>query len=206
MIISKTGTLKTLRILGILCAVAMGFMTLVGTSEDDATDAAGIDDSVEAEADLSLDPVTASKTSSLSIQANGDECKTITVKEALDEVKDQIDNYDKLDIKSVKLQYLGGTYSDASWTPADVLSFGCQLDITGSLGSISVAEKTVNGGSGTLDAVLEQADIDVINEYLANRNEPFTYCLVCTDAELDSYSVTYNVDIGVIVKGDVDVL
>jgi hypothetical protein len=204
MMISKTRTFEMLRILCILCAIGMGFMTLVGTSEDDATDAAGIDDSFEGDVDMSLDPVTASKSSTLSIQADND-CKTITINEALEAVKDQIENYDKLDIKSVKLDYVGGSYTDATWTPLSVPSFGCQLDITGALGNISVAEKTVNGGSGTLDTVLEQADIDVINDYLDNRNEPFTYCLVCTDAELDTYSVTYNVDIGVTVKGDVDV-
>ena len=46
----------------------------------------------------------------------------------------------------------------------------------------------------------------MINYYLANRGEEFTYCVVCDDTEIDTYSVTYNVEIGVTIKGDVDVL
>jgi hypothetical protein len=204
MIISKAGTFKMLRILGIFCALGMGFMTLVGTSEDDATKAAGIDDSVETDADLTLDPVTVDKVGSTSIMAAGDDCNTLSINSALEAVKDDIENYDKLDISSVKLNYVSGVYT-ANWLPADVLSFTCSLTITGTQ-STTIAETAINGTSGTIDDTLTQAQIDVINYYLANRGETFTYCVVCDDVELDSYSVTYEVEIGVTVKGDVDVL
>jgi microcystin-dependent protein len=204
MIISKAGTFKLLRILGIFCAIAMGFVTLVGTSEDDATNAVGVDDSVEANADLTLDPVTVEKVGTTSIMAAGDDCNTISINSALEAVKDDIENYDNLDINSVELRYVSGSYT-ASWLPAEVTSFSCSLTITGEQ-STTIAATAINNASGNLDSTLSQAQIDVINHYLNNRSEEFTYCVVCDDVELDSYSVTYEVEIGVKVKGDVDVL
>jgi len=75
MIISKAGKFKTLRFLGVLCAIVMGFMTLVGTSEDDAKDAAGdiVDIDFIEDAELELEPVTVEKLAAASIQAAGDD-------------------------------------------------------------------------------------------------------------------------------------
>jgi hypothetical protein len=211
MIISKTGTLKTLRILGILCAIAMGFMTLVGTSEDDATDAAGIDDSFNETADIELNPVTASDTdiNAALLQPLANNCDTMSVNDALAELeaRGDIEDLDNVDISSIKLNYVSGTYSDAYWAPAEVTNFTCSLTITGSQPTISIAETAVNGGSGTIDDTLSTEDIDAINYYLGHRNEEFTYCVVCDDTELEApWGVTYNVEIGVTIKGDIDVL
>jgi hypothetical protein len=213
MIISKTGTLKTLRILGILCAIAMGFMTLVGTSEDDATDALGVDDSVEAKADLELEEVTVAKPSaSLGILAEIKECNTISVKEALDAVKDDIENYDKLDINSVDLRYVSADYT-ATWSPAGVTTLACSLTIDGEGTEYDTeifATAFLDGtgtASGTIDdTALTTEQLDVLQHYLDNRSETFDYCVVCDETDITSYSVTYEVDIGVTVKGDVDVL
>jgi hypothetical protein len=204
MIISKAGTFKMLRILCIFCAIGMGFMTLVGTSEDDATDAAGIDDSFNETATFEMEPVTVEKVGATSIMAAGDDCDTLSINDALDEVKDDIKDFDKLDISSVKLEYVSGDY-EASWTPGTVTSFSCSLTINGNE-STTIAETAINGSTGTIDDTLTQEQIDVINYYLANRDELFEYCVVCDDVELDSYSVTYNVEIGVRIKGDIDVL
>jgi hypothetical protein len=205
--ISKAGSIKMLRVLAIGCAIAMGFMTLVGTSEDDATDALGIDDSFNETAEFELDPVTVEKPGVLpaSILAAGDECNTMTIDAALDAVKDDIEDLDKVDIKSVKLNNVQGSYT-ADWLPL-TKTFSCSLTITGSQDPITIAETVVNGLEGTIDdTTLTQAQIDVINYYLANRSEEFTYCLVCDDTDIESYTVTYNVEIGVTIKGDIDVL
>jgi hypothetical protein len=205
MIISKTGTFRILRIIGVFCAIGMGFMTLVGTSEDDATNAIGVDDSFNETATFELEPVTVEKVGATSIMAAGDDCNAMTINDALDAVKDDIKDFDKLDISSVKLEYVHGNYT-ATWEPGTVTSFTCSLTITGSQDPITIAETAINGSAGTIDDTLTQAQIDVINYYLAHRSEEFTYCLVCDDTDIDSYSVTYDVEIGVRIKGDIDVL
>ena len=208
MIISRTGTLRLLRIIGVFCALTMGFLTLVGTSEDDATNALGIDDSVEEDADVQLDPVTVEKTSGIESLAAGDNCNTLSINDALESVKDQIEDFDNIDIDSVKLQYVQGTYTNANWTPVDITSLTCSLTISGSQPTITIAETAVNKGSGDLTVEeLTTEQREAINHYLANRNETFTYCVECSEGEdsFDTYSVTYNVEIGVTIKGDVDV-
>ena len=206
MIISKAGTFRILRLFCILCAIAMGFLTLVGTSEDDATDALGIDDSVEADADLTLNPVTVEKQAGPAPLAEGDNCDTTSINAALDAVKDDIEDYDNLDINSVALRYVRGSYT-AAWEPLEAMSLTCSLTITGTQ-STTIAETAINGTSGSIDETLTQEQIDVINYYLNNRNEEFTYCVECDEGvdAINSYSVTYEVEIGVTVKGDVDVL
>ena len=201
MIISKAGPMRALRILGVICALAMGFMTLVGTSEDDAKKAAGIDTSFDEDAEIELEPVTVEKTAAASIQQAGEDCNTMTINAALEALEDEIDGLDEVDIESVELDYVSGTYT-ASWTPAEVTSFTCRLTITGTE-STTIAETAVNGADGSIDATLTQDQIDVINYYLANRNETFEYCVECDDEEIDSYSVTYEVDIGVVIEGEI---
>lgn len=204
MIISKAGAFKMLRIIGIFCAIVMGFVTLVGTSESDVKDAAGIDTSFEKDADIELEPVTVEKsTNGLSIQAAGDDCDTMTIDDALTALENDIENLDQVNIDEIELLYVHGNYT-ASWSPEDVTSFTCSLTIAGTQ-STTIAETAINSTSAnqTIDDTLTQAQIDVINFYLANTDEPFTYCVVCDDTDIDSYNVTYNVEIGVTIKGEI---
>jgi len=206
MIISKAGKFKTLRFLGVLCAIVMGFMTLVGCSEDDVKDA--VDDIVDIDfsknAAFELEPVTVEKVSGASIQATGDDCDTLTINDALDAVEDEIEDLDRVDIDTVELEYVEASYSDASWTPADNMSLSCSLTITGSQPTIYIAETVINGASGIIDVALTQDQIDVINYYLSHRNEEFTYCVACDDTEgIDTYTVTYYIDINVSIDGTI---
>jgi len=205
MIISKAGKFKTLRFLGVLCAIVMGFMTLVGTSEDDAKDAAGdiVDIDFSEDAELELEPVTVEKLAAASIQAAGDDCDTLTINDALSAVEDEIEDLDQVDIDDVELQYVEGTYV-ANWTPPENMSFSCSLTISGSQTPITIAETAINGASGTVDDILTQEQMDVINYYLSNRSEEFTYCVVCDDSGgIDTYNVTYNIEIGVSIDGNI---
>jgi len=203
MMILKTGTFKTLRIIAVLLVVALGFVTLVGTSEDDAEDAASdlVEINFDENADLELDAVTAEKPAEASTQAVGDDCNTLTINQALETVEDAVDDLDKVKIENVKLRYVEGTYT-AVWTPAAVGTFTCRLRIAG-VQDTTIAETVINGGVGDLNNLLTEAQIDVIEYYLANRSEPFTYCLECDDAALDSYSVTFNAVIGVNIEGEI---
>jgi len=202
MIISKAGKFKTLRFFGVLCAIVMGFMTLVGTSEDDAKDLVDID--FNANAEFELEPVTVEKVGGASIQATGDDCDTLTINEALAAVEDEIDDLDQVDIENVQLEYVEASYSDASWTPAENMSLSCSLTITGSQDPITIAETVINGASGEIDVALTTDQIEVINHYLRNRNEEFTYCVACDDTGgIDTYTVTYYIDINVSIDGTI---
>ncbi|MEJ2097265.1 MAG: hypothetical protein P8Y38_09055, partial [Deltaproteobacteria bacterium] len=116
MIISRTGTLRLLRIIGVFCALTMGFLTLVGTSEDDATNALGVDDDFDETADVELDEVTTTEAdtnaSAVFLPLAGN-CSSLTVNQALEdlEAKGDIDDLDKLDIGSITLQYISGSYT-----------------------------------------------------------------------------------------------
>jgi hypothetical protein len=199
MILSKAGKFKTVRFLGVLCAIVMGFLTLVATSEDDAKDIIDID--FNANATFDLEPVTVDRAAVTSIQAAGDDCDTLTINEALAAVEDDIEDLDEVDIDDVELQYVEGTYT-ATWLPEEVTSFSCSLTITGT-NSTTIAQTAINGSGGSLDDTLTQEQRDVINYYLTNRGEEFTYCVVCDDTEITSYSVTYNVSIGVEIEGTI---
>ena len=202
MILSKAGTFKTLRFLGIFCAIVMGFMTLVGTSEDDAKDIVDVD--FDANATFELDPITVDQSvNTLSIQAAGEaNCGSLTINEALAAVEDEIEDLDQVDIDDVELRFVEGTYT-ANWLPDTVASFSCSLTISGSQPTITIAETAINGTEGPLNDILTEEQIGVINYYLSNRNEAFSYCVTCDDVELDSYSVTYNVDIEVTISGTI---
>lgn len=200
MIITKSGKFKVLRFIGVFCAIIMGFMTLVGTSEDDADDIIDID--FDAEAEVELDPVTVTQASGASIQIAGSDCGTISINGALEELEDEIENLDEVDIDSVDFDYISGTYSDVQWTPNPPATITCSLTITGTQ-STTIAETVINGSDGNIDNTLTPDQIAVLNYYLDNRNEEFTYCVTCTDTELTTYSVTYNVDIGIIIEGTI---
>jgi hypothetical protein len=203
MIISKSGKLKALRFLGVFCVIIMGFMTLVGTSEDDAKDTLGLTVDFDEDATLSLDSVTVNDTvNTLSIQAVGDSnCGSTSINGALDAAN--IEDLDRVDIDSVDLNSLEGTYT-ATWEPDTVTSFTCSLTISGSQPDITIAETVINGATGVIDNLLTQEQIDVINYYLSNRDEVFSYCATCTGTdEIDTFSVTYDIDLDVNIQGTI---
>lgn len=200
MIITKAGRFKLIRFLGVFCAIVMGFMTLVATSEDDVTDAVDID--FDEDATLDLNSVTVNESvNTLSIQAVGDaNCGSTSIDAALDAA--DIDDLDQVDIDSVTLNSIGGTYT-ASWLPDTVTSFTCSASISGAAGDITVAETAMNDVEGNLDNQLSAAEIDALNYYLDNRGEVFTYCVTCDDTELDSFTVTYDIEVNVTIEGEI---
>jgi hypothetical protein len=205
--ISKAGSIKMLRVLAIGCAIAMGFMTLVGTSEDDVTDALNIDDDFDKTVNVELDEVTTTE-ADINVGASlqplaGNNCGTLTLNQVLAdlEARGDIDDLGKLDISSVTLQDVKGKYT-AEWTPDTLASISCKLNISGTQNT-TIAGTAINGADGDIDGTLTQPQLDVINYYLENKDEAFDYCVVC-DAGPDTYTVTYDVVIGIRIQGDVD--
>ena len=206
MMISKTGTIKTLRMLGFFCAIAMGFMCLVGTSSDDVEDAVGVPDFDEP-ATIELESVTTSFSSGASIMANGD-CDDMSVRDAIAAIEDEIgESLDSLDDLRIRVTGVRGTYT-ADWEPDTEGPITCRLSITGTQ-SAEIAVTVIDEVQGSIDGTLDQGDLDAINYYLNEDNwdETFTYCVSCTDTSgITSYTVTYDVIIDIQVKGDIDVL
>lgn len=197
---SKSTLIQMFRVVSVLCVLAMGFITLVGTSSDDVADALNID--FDEDATMTLDSVTADENANTGATAAlGDSnCDATSINQALNSV--DIDEFDigDAEIDSVELSAIAGTYT-ATWTPDTVTEFTCSVTITGSQPTITIAETAINGDSGDLSGLLTQEEIDVINFYLSNRSEEFTYCVTCTDTELDTYSVTFDIEIDVTIEG-----
>jgi hypothetical protein len=203
MIITKAGKFNMIRFVCVFFAVTLGFLTLVGTSEDDAKDAVDID--FNSDADLELDSITVDEgVNTLSIMAAEDEnCGTTNINEALDAAN--IDDLDEVDIQSVTLNGVSGTY-DATWLPVTVESFTCSATITGSQPDIVVDETVINDIDGTDDGsiVVSEENLDAIEYYLNNRDETFTYCVTCTDVEgLTEFEVTYDITLDVNIEGEI---
>ncbi len=187
-----------IRFLCVFCAILLGFMTLVGTSEDDADDIVDID--FDTDATLELDSVTVNEgVNTLSIMAAGEtNCGTTSINAALDAA--DIDDLDEVDIDSVELLGVSGTYT-ATWTPGSVTEFTCSATVSGSQDDITVDETAINGASGSVTVSAE--NLDALEYYLNHRNETFTYCVTCDDTELDTYSVTYDIEIDVNIEGTI---
>lgn len=199
---SKSTRIHIIRYLGIFCAIVMGFMTLVGTSSDDVKDALNID--VDEDTTMELDSVTVNENVNTLVEtAIGDSnCDTTSIDQALNSVDiDPIDIND-VDIDSIELNGISGTYT-ATWTPGTVSTFTCSLTVTGSQTTITIAETAINGTSGDLSGLLTQEEIDVINYYLANTNETFTYCVTCDDTALTTFSITYDIELDVNISGSI---
>jgi hypothetical protein len=202
MIVKQKSGQKKLHLTGIFCMVFICCIFLV------ACDALDELDDFEEDGTLELEPVAIQSGvgAGAVIFQNEPECRTTNVKAGLEELEDEISDLGDVDIDSVKLNYIEGTY-EASWDPGTVASLTCKLTITGvqeGSPSTEIAETVLNEGTGDLSDTLTQDQIDVINYYLKNKKEDFEYCVTCDNlGELTSYEVTYFVDINVTIKGEI---
>ncbi len=187
-----------IRFLCVFCAILLGFLTLVGTSEDDADDILDID--FDEDATLELNSVTVDEgVNTLSIMAAGDtNCGSTNINAALDAA--DIDELDEVDIESVELNDVSGTYT-ANWTPDTVTEFTCTVTVSGSQADIIISETAIDGDSGTITVSSES--YDELEYYLNNRNETFTYCVTCDDTVLTTFSVTYDIELDVNIEGTI---
>ena len=190
---------KSLRIVLVFSVMMFGMCVLSACDSAEDLVKSLVDIDFEKDANIALKEVTAEKLGPASIQATGDDCGSISVAQALEDLKAEIEDLDKIDIESVEFKYVNASYKNAEWTPLDG-TLTCRLSITGTQ-STEIAETAVSGASGEITVILTDEQINVINHYLTNRNEAFTYCLECDDT-VDSYSVTYAVDINVMIKGN----
>lgn len=200
--IEKLHLLKTIRVLLIFSVMAFGFIAIVGTSSDDAKKL--VDYEFEKDAEFELPAVVAEKrvsSDNSSPFAAGDDCDATTINAELDKIKDDIKDLDKIKIKKVTLDYMKVNYT-ASWTPSTIRDLTCYLVVYGPENAV-FSETAINNPSGSQTLTLTDAQTEVINYYLSNRDESFEYCVECANADsIDEYTVTYLVDIGVIIKGE----
>ncbi len=205
MIIQKTSILKIMRFLCIFCAIGIGFIPIVGCSSDDAADVVSdiVDVDFEEDADLELsDVATDNSSESVSAMAAGDECNTTSINTEIDAIEDEIEGLSAVSIESVTLRSATATYN-ATWDPATATSLICSLTITGDLGNATIGGEAFNQQTGTI-TVNDQATLDVINNYLSNRDEQFTFCAICSDTTgIDTYSVTYSLLVSVTITGNI---
>jgi hypothetical protein len=200
--IQKLHLLKTIRVLLIFSVMAFGFIAIVGTSSDDAKDL--VDYEFETDAEFELPAVVAEKRVSsdmFGLLAAGDDCGATTINAELNKIEDEIEDLDKIKIKKVTLDYMKVGYT-ASWTPSTIRDLTCYLVVRGEKSTV-LSETAINNPSGSQTLSLTDAQTEVINYYLSNRDESFEYCVECANADnIDEYTVTYLVDIGVIIKGE----
>jgi hypothetical protein len=201
--IQKLHLLKTIRVLTIFSVMAFGFIAIVGTSSDDAKDL--VDYEFEKEAEFELPAVVAEKkvssdNSSL-FEAEENDCNTTTIQAELNKIEDEIKDLDKIKIKKLTLNYVKVDYT-ASWTPSTIQDLTCYLVVRGEKSTV-LSETAINNPSGSQTLNLTDAQKEVINYYLSNRDKSFEYCVECANADnIDEYTVNYFAEIGVTIKGE----
>ena len=196
--IQKKGMVQGLRNFAVLGVFLLGLMAIVGSSSDDAKDVVDID--FEEDATITLPDVTADKNQQI-VSAVGENCNSTSVKNEIEKLEGEIDDLDKIDIDSVELRFITVSYL-AEWNPSSIKTLTCKLTINGDQNT-EIAEMAINNPSGTSTLDLTDEQESVINYYLSNRSEVFTYCVECENDEfITDYSVTYSVDLGVTIKGE----
>lgn len=196
--IQKKGMVQGLRNFAVLGVFLLGLMAIVGSSSDDAKDVVDID--FEEDATIELAPVTADKNEQIA-SAVGDNCGTTSVNAEIKKLEDEIDDLDQIDVKSVELKNITVQYL-ASWFPASIKTLTCKLTISGEQDT-EIAEMAINNPSGTSTLTLTEDQENVINYYLNNRGQEFTYCVECDNDEfLTDYTVEYAVDLEVRIEGE----
>lgn len=199
---------KKCRVASIVFALALGLFLFSACSSDTVQDLVKdvVDIDFDKNADIKLDDVTARKTVEVAPSAVSDGCDSTSVSAGLALLEDEIENLDIVDIADVELRYVNASYT-ATWDPAEVTTLSCSLSITGITTPAQTAlfeETVINSPSGVISYSLTPEQNDVINFFLTNRDEPFEYCLSCQNADaINSYEVTYSVEIGVTVTGNI---
>jgi hypothetical protein len=194
----KKGMVQGLRSFALLGVFLLGLMAIVGSSSDDAKDIVDID--FEEDATIELAPVTVTENERIA-SAVGDNCDTTSVNAEIKKLEDDIDDLDKIDVKSVELKYITVEYI-ASWFPDSIKTLTCKLTISGDQNT-EIAEMAINNPSGASTLTLTDEQKNVINYYLKNRAKEFTYCVECeNDALITDYSVQYLVDLEVKIEGE----
>jgi hypothetical protein len=188
----------------ILFAVVFVFMAcgLVGCewfkekAKEEAKDQ--VDTSFKKDVEFELEPINA--TGGTQTQTLDMDCGKTTVKEELE--KNDVSE-DDVDINSISLQFVEAKYSEATWMPVEVTHMACVMTLWDSDNSVTIMDMDVDKSSAEWTPIEVSADAaHFINYYLENRTEEFNYCVECSDA--DSYSVTWEVKIGVTVKGELN--
>lgn len=188
----------------IFLVMILGMFLFTACGSDSAEDLVRdvVDLDFDEDAEIELDDVTSEKTVDLAASAVVDGCGTTSVAAELAKLEDEIDDLDKVDIDDVELNYVTATYT-ATWEPVAITTLTCRLTISGTQNT-ELEATAINRPSGQISLSLTPDQRDVINYYLSNRNEPFDYCLVCdNDDAIDTYRVTYSVEIGVTISGNI---
>lgn len=196
MIIQKAGVLRYLRYLGIFCVIAMGFFSIVATSEDDAADALGIPSS--ADTDLALQSVTVEKgTGGLSVNpfASTTNCGATTIQTELDNSglsQDLLDLASSIEFTQLDIDY---TYS----VDGALEDLSCTLTIEYNAADVEIGTVTIDTADKSLvslvNVTVPTTAMEAINYYLAKANwsVPLNYCVVCTDTDtVQNYTLTYS--------------
>jgi len=183
----------------IILAFGLGVFLLVACDIEEAAEDAVKDEYGDFEEDVTFEFEPVESTGGEEIQLLDKDCGTTSVNYELE--RHDISE-DDVEIDEVTLRFVEARYSEASWQPPEVGSVSCVLTMEGDAGMVTVVEEDVDKNSGEWTEVnVSDAAQQFINYYLEHRDEEFSYCVVCTDA--DSYTVKYYVKIGVTVEGQI---
>jgi hypothetical protein len=184
-------------------------MGLVACSAEEAVQNL-VDVEVDEDADLETE-VTVEKASSAPAAAMSRALVTSTGTTSVQDLIDDADidvDMDLVNIDHVTLLYVDAGYT-AEWTGA-ATSIDCSLSIDGSLnpgGSgnpVVITETVVNSDSEALTEVTLSTEAEsVINSYLSSRGTDFDFIASCDDTDVDTFTVTYLINIGVNIVGDI---
>lgn len=210
MIIQKAGVLKYLRYLGIFCALTMGFVSIVATSEEDAADALGVDTDFDQDFDLAVNEITVEKTAEPGPAAAYSNCEeNLSIQQGIDALENS--DIDDVDLDSVTLNYLEVRYKDATWQTLAADSLTCSVSLTevdppatrDAYNTTFPSIQIIQNSSDWTSLTLSDDNKTVINHYLNNRTEEFHICVECDDnaGEITEFSVTVEANLDIKIKG-----
>ncbi len=169
-----------------------------GWIEDEVDDAKDDNDDFSEDVEFSFE-VTVTEGSD-DTEPSGLSCDMTSVNDLLDDVN--IDTGD-ISIDDIELNFIRARYKDADWTPEDAYVQDCVFAIyAGGEGAIVVESDPVRGGSDWGTITVSDEALSVINYALSHRDEDFYYCAYC-DENADTYTVEYEVEVGVTVSGEI---
>lgn len=197
----RTGGKRGYRGACIFLLMALGMFLFSACGSDSAEDLVRdvVDIDFDENATINLNELITGKASGSNPE---NDCNMTSVAAELEKLEDEIDNLEDVDIDDVELNNVRASYR-ATWVPAEVTTLTCTLTLTGTR-STELEAHAINRSSGNMTFSLTPEQIEVINYYLSNRGEQFTYCLECDNFDaIDTFNVTYQVEFDVTITGNI---
>ncbi len=212
----RTGLIKVLQTVGILCVFTLGLVSIIGTGADDVADVVDLPPVTVEDVEL---PLPAINVDSVTVAGGpilreardySSSCPTTSINTLINSAdwtaieSEYGVSRDDVDIDGFVLDSVEISYSNASWT-GGTPTIECTIDIYEDEGATEyhIYEEVIAQGSSTPTAVTLSTETQAaIANYCNNRDTVFSYCASC---EATGAVTSFSADWNVVITGDLTV-